>query len=80
MVAVILAGSTYGHLIVNPYGFLQQYNKSKPVDYNSDTTTVTQKQQQPRIHDRVKLIYVDDEYSGLSQGMYGAVTGISVIK
>ena len=55
----------------------QQYHKSKPVDYNSsDTTTVTQKQQQPHINDRVKLIYVDDEYTGLTQGVCGAVTGI----
>jgi hypothetical protein len=56
---------------------LQQNHKSKPVDYSSDTTTITQKQQrqQPHINDRVKLIYVDDEYSGLTQGVCGAVTG-----
>jgi hypothetical protein len=58
---------------------LQQYDKSKPVDYNSDITIVTQKQR-PNIHDRVKLIYVDDEYSGLTQGICGTVSGIYAAK
>lgn len=31
---------------------------------------------QPCIHDRIKLIYVDDEYSELTQGICGTVSGI----
>ena len=31
---------------------------------------------QPCIHDRIKLIYVDDEYSELTQAICGTVSGI----
>jgi hypothetical protein len=36
--------------------------------------------EQPCIHDRVKLIYVDDEYNGLTQGVCGTVSGIYAAK
>ena len=36
--------------------------------------------QKPTIQDRVKLIYIDDEFAGLIQGICGTVTGISSIK
>ena len=47
-------------------------------DTNNNTATSTQKQ--PCINDRLKLVYVDDEYRGLKQGICGTVTGIPVIK
>jgi hypothetical protein len=34
----------------------------------------------PSIYDRVKLIYLDDEYSGLTQGICGTVSGIYTAK
>jgi len=46
---------------------------------NHDTLDVTidkKKQQQPCLEDRIKLIYIDDEYSGLTQGICGSVIGI----
>ena len=33
-------------------------------------------QHQPCLQDRVKLIHIDDEYSGLTQGICGTVAGI----
>ena len=35
---------------------------------------------QPCIHDRIKLIYVDDEYGELTQGICGTVSGIFTAK
>ena len=46
---------------------------------NHDTHAMTidkKKQQQPCLQDRIKLIYIDDEYSGLTQGICGTVSGI----
>ena len=43
---------------------------------NHTTITSTRKKHQPSIHDRVKLIHIDYEYSGLTQGIYGTVSGI----
>src|ERR1041384_1871608 len=36
----------------------------------------THKKRQPCIQDRIKLIYIDDEYSGLTQGICGTIIGI----
>lgn len=48
--------------------------------YNSfnkgNSRSITQKQQPPSVHDRVKLIHIDDEYSGLTPGICGTVSGI----
>jgi hypothetical protein len=41
-----------------------------------DVTIDKKKQQQPCLQDRIKLVYVDDEYSGLTQGICGTVSGI----
>ena len=41
-----------------------------------DVTIDKKKQQQPCLQDRIKLIYIDDEYSGLTQGICGTVIGI----
>ena len=42
-----------------------------------NSRNITQKQQQPpSVHDRVKLIHIDDEYSGLTPGICGTVSGI----
>jgi hypothetical protein len=43
---------------------------------NDNANDVTTHKKQPCIQDRVKLIYVDDEYSGLTQGICGTVSGI----
>jgi hypothetical protein len=45
---------------------------------NNNHTTInsTRKKHQPSIHDRVKLIHIDDEYSGLTQGICGTIIGI----
>ena len=46
---------------------------------NHDTLDITidkKKQQQPCLQDRVKLIHIDDEYSGLTQGICGTIIGI----
>jgi len=46
---------------------------------NNDTLDITidkKKQRQPCLQDRIKLIYIDDEYSGLTQGICGTVSGI----
>jgi len=45
---------------------------------NNNHTTInsTRKKHQPSVHDRVKLIHIDDEYSGLTQGIYGTIIGI----
>ena len=47
---------------------------------NHDTQDVTiyKKKQQLCLQDRIKLIYIDDEYSGLTQGICGTVSGIYV--
>src|SRR5919197_5901816 len=50
------------------------YHKS---DFDNDNANdVTTHKKQPCIQDRIKLIYVDDEYSGLTQGICGTVSGI----
>jgi hypothetical protein len=49
-------------------------HKSSP--HNNNTNGVTTYKKQPCMHDRVKLIYIDDEYSGLIQGICGTVSGI----
>jgi hypothetical protein len=44
---------------------------------NDDTQDVTIcKKQQPCPQDYIKLIYIDDEYSGLTLGICGIVSGI----
>src|SRR5919197_2344370 len=44
---------------------------------NDDAHGVTiHRKQQPCIQDRVKLIYIDDDYSGLTQGICGTISGI----
>jgi hypothetical protein len=45
---------------------------------NHDTLDVTidKKKQQPCLQDRIKLIHIDDEYSGLTGGICGTVSGI----
>jgi len=43
---------------------------------NSRNITCTGERQPPSVHDRVKLIHVDDEYSGLTPGICGTVSGI----
>jgi len=46
---------------------------------NHDSLDVThdkEKQQQPCLQDRIKLIYIDDEYSGLTPGICGIIDGI----
>ena len=48
---------------------------------NHDTLDITidkKKQQQPCLQDRVKLIHIDDEYSGLTLGICGTIIGIYV--
>jgi|SRR5690349_4494949 hypothetical protein len=50
-------------------------NRNDDNDNNNHTIDNTQKQQ-VSIHDRVQFIYVDDEYSGLTQGICGTVSGI----
>ena len=62
------------------------YNKSVFDTYNdniddNDTIIIaTQNENElhilPRVHDRIKLIYIDDEYTGLTQGICGTVSGI----
>ncbi|HYZ50608.1 MAG TPA: hypothetical protein VE593_06955 [Nitrososphaeraceae archaeon] len=44
--------------------------------YTLDVTIDKKKQQQLCPQDRIKLIYIDDEYSGLTQGICGTVCGI----
>jgi hypothetical protein len=45
--------------------------------HNSNSNVVTtNKKQQPSIHDRIKLIHIDYEYSGLTQGICGTIIGI----
>ena len=44
-------------------------------DYD-DGSGVASHKRQPCVQDRIKLIHVDDEYSGLKQGMCGTVSGI----
>ena len=41
-----------------------------------DVTLDKKKQQQPCVQDRIKLIHIDDEYSGLTQGICGTIIGI----
>ena len=50
-------------------------NRNDDDDNNNPAIDNTQKHQ-VSIHDRVQLIYVDDEYSGLTQGICGTVSGI----
>ena len=48
---------------------------------NHDTLDITidkKKQQQPCLQDRVKLIHIDDEYSGLTLGICGTIIGTYV--
>ena len=42
--------------------------------HNSNSNVVTTNK--PSIHDRIKLVHIDDEYSGLTQGICGSVSGI----
>jgi hypothetical protein len=42
--------------------------------HNDDVTIY--KKQQACLQDRIKLIHIDDEYSGLTQGICGTVSGI----
>ncbi len=47
---------------------------------NHDTLDITidkkKQQHQPCLQDRIKLIHIDDEYSGLTQGICGTIIGI----
>ncbi len=43
---------------------------------HNDDVTIYKKKQQPCLQDRIKLIHIDDEYSGLTQGICGTVSGI----
>jgi hypothetical protein len=61
------------------YKISSTYHKTIIYDDNDNNNTTSQKQQ-PCIHDRVKLIYLDYEYSGLTQGICGTITGIASIK
>jgi hypothetical protein len=45
-------------------------------DNNNNRNITCTRNQQPSVHDRVKLIHIDDEYSGLAQGICGTVSGI----
>ena len=54
---------------------ISTFHKSTLDNDNANNVT-THKKQQPCIQDRIKLIYIDDEYSGLTQGICGTVTGI----
>jgi hypothetical protein len=45
----------------------------KNIHPNSGVTT---RKKQPCIQDCIKLIHVDDEYSGLTQGICGTISGI----
>ena len=57
-----------------PHNTTLSYHKS---DFDNDNANdVTTHKKQPCIQDRIKLIYVDDEYSGLTQGICGTVSGI----
>jgi hypothetical protein len=49
------------------------YHKST---HNDNANEVTTHKKQPCIQDRIKLIYVDDGYSGSTQGICGTVSGI----
>jgi len=53
------------------------YHKST---HNGNANDVTTHKKQLCIHDRIKLVYVDDEYSGLPQGVCGTVSGIYTAK
>jgi hypothetical protein len=44
---------------------------------NIDNDNTSQK---PCINDRVKLVYIDDEYSGLTKNIGGTITGLSSIR
>ena len=48
--------------------------------HDGNVNVVTTYKKQPCIHDRIKLIYIDDEYSGLPQGICGTVSGIYAAK
>ena len=52
------------------------YHKNTLDNDNTNDVTTHKKQQQPCIQDRIKLTHIDDEYSGLTQGICGTVTGI----
>ena len=43
---------------------------------NDDAHVTIYDKQRPCIQDSIKLIYIDDEYSGLTQGICGTVIGI----
>jgi Domain of unknown function (DUF4314) len=45
-------------------------------DNNNNRTITRTRKLQPSVHDRVKLIHIDDEYSGLVRGICGTVSGI----
>lgn len=47
--------------------------KKRKDNNNNRSITCTRK---PTVHDRVKLIHIDEEYSGLVQGICGTVSGI----
>jgi hypothetical protein len=53
-------------------------NTAAPDNHDPLDITIDKKKQQhrPSLQDRIKLIYIDDEYSGLTQGICGTVSGI----
>jgi hypothetical protein len=65
----------------NSYDDSNNYDRS----YTNELTNIyengiTNDSQKPSIQDRVKLVYIDDEYAGLTQGICGTITSISSIK
>ncbi len=65
----------------NSYDDSNNYDSS----YTNELTNIYEKDitndsQKPSIQDRVKLVYIDDEYAGLTQGICGTITSISSIK
>src|SRR5918912_3824286 len=54
---------------------ISTFHKST-LDNDNANNVPNHKKQQPCIQDRIKLIYIDDEYTGLTQGICGTVTGI----
>jgi hypothetical protein len=56
---------------------ISTYHTATPDNHDTlDVTLDKKKQQQPCLQDRIKLIQIDDEYSGLTRGICGTVSGI----
>ena len=70
----IMVSSNHDNLQNNNREPSSMYNKS--IHNDDDDDSVTTHKKQTCIQDRIKLIYVDDEYSELTQGICGTVSGI----